>query len=436
MNVLLIGGGGREHALARHLMASPRLAQLFVAPGNGGTAHMPKTENIAISATAVADLLAFAQQNQVELTIVGPEAPLVAGIVDGFEAAGLKIFGPTKAAAQIEGSKAFSKQFMRRHNIPTGHAEIFDDFDDAMRYLRQLDTVPVVKASGLAAGKGVILPGSRESAAAIVSSMMLDKRFGSASETVLIEERLTGPEVSVLAFSDGRRVRTMPPAQDHKRLLDGDNGPNTGGMGAFAPSPLLNPEQLKEIERNILLPTVTGMADEGMPFVGVLYAGVMLTPDGPKVLEFNARFGDPETQVLLPLLKSDLLEILLACVEDRLGNANVEWRDEAAVAIVMAAQGYPDEYPTGHAITGIDQAERQGCLVCQAGTRFKGERLITAGGRVLSVTGIGQTIEQAARRAYSGVKQIYFNEAQFRHDIGVPLIKSSKPSGRRTPPRP
>jgi phosphoribosylamine--glycine ligase len=432
MKVLLIGGGGREHAIAHALAASPRLDQLFVAPGNGGTAGLPKTQNVDIAATAFDELAAFAREQGIDLTVVGPEAPLVAGIVDHFQRAGLPIFGPTQAAAQIEGSKAFSKAFMLRHKIPTGWAETFDDFDAAMRYLRQLDFTPVVKASGLAAGKGVVLPPSREAAAVTVASMMLDRRFGEAGATILIEERLSGPEVSVLAFSDGRSVRTMPPAQDHKRLFDGDNGPNTGGMGAFAPSPLLNAAQLAEIERAILFPAVHGMAEEGMPFVGVLYVGLMLTPQGPMVLEFNARFGDPETQVLLPLLETDLLDVIQACVEGRLNEVSLVWKPEAAVTVVMAAQGYPEEYPTGHDITGVERATDAGCIVYLAGARRKERRLLTAGGRVLAVTALGPTIEQASRAAYRGVEKIAFNEAQYRRDIG----RTRPPQTARTPSRP
>lgn len=434
MKILLIGSGGREHAIAHALVASSRLEHLYVAPGNGGTAALAKTENVDIAVTALDDLVAFARDHAIDLTVVGPEAPLVAGVVDRFRAAGLPIFGPTQAAAQIEGSKAFSKAFMLRHNIPTGRAETFEDFDAAMRYLRQLDTTPVVKASGLAAGKGVVLPPSREAAAATVASMMLDHRFGDAGATILIEERLSGPEVSVLAFTDGKSVRMMPPAQDHKRLLDGDNGPNTGGMGAFAPSPLFNAEALALAERNILLPTVRGMAEEGTPFVGVLYAGLMLTQQGPKVLEFNARFGDPETQVLLPLLQTDLLEILQACVEGKLDQVPVQWKQEVAVTVVMAAQGYPDEYPTGHDITGIERATDAGCIVYMAGARRKEQRLLTASGRVLSVTALGPTIEQASQRAYRGVAKVAFNGAQYRSDIGRDRPPQARPA--RTKPRP
>jgi phosphoribosylamine--glycine ligase len=433
MNILLIGSGGREHAIARALVAAPRLQQLFVAPGNGGTALLPKTQNVAIKATDLAALVAFAQSAAIDLTIVGPEAPLAAGVVDRFQAAGLRIFGPTQAAAQIEGSKAFSKAFMQRHNIPTGAAASFTDFDDAMRYLRQLDTTPVVKASGLAAGKGVVLPPSREAAATTVASMMLDRRFGEAGATVVIEERLSGPEVSVLAFSDGRTLAVMPPAQDHKRQLDGDNGPNTGGMGAFAPSPLLDASQLAEIERTVLLPTIQGMAAEGMPFVGVLYAGLMLTPQGPRVLEFNARLGDPETQVLLPLLQTDLLAVFEACVDGRLADLPLTWKQEAAVTVVMAAQGYPEEYPTGHEISGVEAAEATGCTVYIAGAKRQDGRLLTAGGRVLAVTALGPTVERAARNAYAGIARLHFNEAQFRRDIGRPMPPPAPPKPKKRP---
>lgn len=430
MNVLLIGSGGREHAIARALLASPRLEQLHVAPGNGGTATLPKTQNVPIDATDLDALVAYARQEAIDLTVVGPEAPLTAGVVDRFVAAGLRIFGPTQAAAQIEGSKAFSKAFMLRHNIPTGRAESFTDFDDAMRYLRQLDKTPVIKASGLAAGKGVILPPSREAAAQVVAAMLLDHRFGAAGDTIVIEERLSGPEVSVLAFSDGRSLALMPPAQDHKRLLDGDGGPNTGGMGAFAPSSLLDADQLAEIERTILLPAIRGLAAEEMPFVGVLYAGLMLTPDGPKVLEFNARFGDPETQVLLPLLQTDLLDVFEACVEGRLEQVPLVWRQGAATTVVMAAQGYPDEYPTGHEIAGIEAAEATGCTVYIAGAKRQGGRLLTAGGRVLAVTALGPSVERAARNAYMGIAKIHFNEAQYRRDIGRPMPPAAPPKPR------
>ena len=320
MDVLLIGGGGREHAIAWKLAQSPRVTRIFVAPGNGGTATLEKTKNVPIAADDLPALRDFAVERQIDLTVVGPEIPLVAGIVDLFQAAGLRIFGPTKAAAQLEGSKAFSKRFMDEHGIPTGRAGTFSDFDEATRYMRQLDDVPVIKASGLAAGKGVILPETMSGAAAIVREMMIGKRFGQASETVLIEERMRGPEVSVLAFTDGNDFVLMPAAQDHKRLLDGDRGPNTGGMGAFAPTPQATPGLLDQVAADVIAPTLVGMQAEGTPFTGILYVGIMLTADGPKVLEFNCRFGDPETQIILPLLESDLLALFEACVDGQLAD--------------------------------------------------------------------------------------------------------------------
>lgn len=418
MRVLVIGNGGREHALAWKIGQSPRVAQVWVAPGNGGTAHLPKCENVPIAAGDLAALRDFAVQNQVDLTVVGPEAPLVEGAADLFRAAGLAVFGPSRAAAQMEGSKAFSKAFMQRHAIPTAQAATFDDFDKATRYLRGFDGAPVIKASGLAAGKGVILPNTRAEAAAVLQTMLLEGQFGEAGKTVLIEEKLEGPELSVLAFCDGKTARLMPAAQDHKRLMDDDLGPNTGGMGAFAPSPLASPDLMAEIEATIVQPTLAGLAAEGIPYVGVLYAGLMLTEQGPKVLEYNCRFGDPETQVLLPLLASDLVEVMLACVEGRLAEVELAWRDEAAVTVVMAARGYPGESEAGVPITHIDAAEATGCLVFQAGTKWKDDRLLTNGGRVLAVTGVAASLPQAVRKAYAGVGVIHFNGAQYRRDIG------------------
>jgi len=419
MKILLIGGGGREHAIAWKLSQSAQVDQIWVAPGNGGTARLPKTENVALDVDDLTALRDFAHQQAVDLTIVGPEAPLVAGIVDLFQAVGLKIFGPNQAAAQLEGSKAFAKEFMQRHHIATGQAAIFSDFDEAMRYLRQQDDdTPVIKASGLAAGKGVLLPVNKIDAAGVIKSLLEDRRFGAASDTILIEERLEGPELSVLAFCDGKTVRTMPAAQDYKRLLDRNQGPNTGGMGAFAPAPLATPQLMTQIEQEVLLPTLTGMAAEGVPYVGVLYAGLMLTKDGPKVLEFNCRFGDPETEVILPLLESDLIEILLACINGTLEQVTPRWQKQAAVTVVMASKGYPNDYATGSAITLIEQAEAAGCQVFHAGTKLKDQRILTDGGRVLAVTGTGATISKAASQAYTGVSKIHFNGAHYRKDIG------------------
>ena len=419
MNILLIGGGGREHALAWALTRSAHTTRLYAAPGNSGTQSLARCENVALAVDDPDGLVTFAQTHAVDLTVVGPEAPLVAGIVDRFQAAGLRIFGPTAAAAQLEGSKAFSKEFMLRHNIPTAQAAIFDDFDAAMRHLRGLDQAPVIKASGLAAGKGVILPDTKEGAAAVIQDILLGNRFGAAGSTVLLEERLQGPELSVLALCDGTDARILPPAQDHKRLLDGDRGPNTGGMGAFAPSPLATPALMSEVEEIILRPTLAGMAAAGTPYVGVLYAGLMLTAQGPKVLEYNCRFGDPETQAIVPLLQGDLVEAMLACIEGRLAQATLTVAPQAAVTVVIAAPGYPNEYETGVEIAGIDQAKAKGCLVFHAGAKFKEGRLLTAGGRVLAITALGDGLTAARRRAYDGAAAIRFNGAYYRKDIAA-----------------
>ena len=404
--------------MAWKLSQSSHVDRLFVAPGNGGTARLPHTQNVPIAANALAELRDFASRHAIDLTVVGPEAPLVEGFVDLFHAAGLRVFGPSRTAAQLEGSKAFSKRFMEKYGIPTARAGIFTDFDEATRYLRGLDDVPVIKASGLAAGKGVILPDTMVEAAQVLQSILLQRRFGAAGETVVVEERLTGPEVSVLAFCDGKRARIMPPTQDHKRLLDGDHGPNTGGMGAFAPAPLASPHMLARVEEEVLQPTLDGIAAEGAPYVGVLYAGLMITDDGPKVLEFNCRFGDPESQVLLPLLQSDLVEVIVACLDGDLDQAALRWHPQAAVTVVLASGGYPNEYTAGVEITGIEAAEARGCTVFHAGTKIKDGRLLTDGGRVLAVTALGDSVKGAASHAYGGVAAIRFNQVHYRTDIG------------------
>ncbi|MFZ1752936.1 MAG: phosphoribosylamine--glycine ligase [Caldilineaceae bacterium] len=417
MKLLLIGSGGREHALAWKLSQSSQVARIFVAPGNGGTATTEKCENVAISDSDLAGLLAFAQEQAIDLTVVGPEVPLAAGVVDRFQAAGQRIFGPVQAAARLEGSKAFSKAFMQRHAIPTAQAQVFSDFESAADFVWTLDAVPVIKASGLAAGKGVILPDSRDEAVDVLRGVMVERRFGEAGATVLIEERLVGPEMSVLVFSDGSHIAVMPPAQDHKRLGDGDTGPNTGGMGAFAPSPLAAPAFLAEVERTILRPAIDGMAAEGAPYVGVLYAGLMLTDDGVKVIEFNCRFGDPETQVVLPLLASDLVELMEACIDGRLDEVTPVWRAGAATTVVMASGGYPGEYAKGKEICGLAEAEAAGCSVFHAGTSLANGRLLTNGGRVLSVTGRGDDLAGATQQAYAGLAHISFDGAVWRTDI-------------------
>lgn len=417
MRVLIVGSGGREHAIAWKLTQSSQVETIFVAPGNGGLRALPKTQSVPIEATAIAQLRDFAQQQAIDLTIVGPEAPLVAGIVDHFRAAGLAIFGPTQAAAQLEGSKAFAKAFLQRHGIPTAQSVSFTDFDDAMRYLRGQDEPPVVKASGLAAGKGVILPETLDEAAETVKAMLLDGLFGRAGEEVVLEERLRGEELSVLAFCDGQHALLLPAAQDHKRLLDRDRGPNTGGMGAFAPAPAATPALLAQVTEEILLPTLASMAAEGAPYQGVLYAGLMLTANGPKVLEFNCRLGDPETQVILPLLQSDLLTLVQATLNGTLDQVKPQWAKGAAVTVVMASRGYPEEPESGFEISGIADAEKTGAMVFHAGTKLVDQRLVNAGGRVLAVTGVGPTVTLAANQAYNGVRQIHFTGAQYRRDI-------------------
>ncbi|MEM7535699.1 MAG: phosphoribosylamine--glycine ligase [Chloroflexota bacterium] len=418
MNVLLIGSGGREHALAWALSRSPQVEKLFIAPGNGGTANLAKSQNVAIKVDALDELVMFAQGHEIDLTVVGPEAPLVAGIVERFQAAGLRIFGPTGPAAQLEGSKAFSKAFMVRHNLPTGQAEIFDDHQSAVDYLASLDKLPVIKASGLAAGKGVLLPDSLAEGIDVLNTIMIARAFGDAGETVLIEERLDGPEMSVLAFCDGTDFHVMPVAQDHKRLLEDDQGPNTGGMGAIVPAPLATPELLQQVEQAILRPTLDGMTAEGHPYVGVLYAGLMLTADGPQLLEFNCRLGDPEAQVVLPLLETDLVDVINACIDGGLGDLHIQWQNQASATVIMASGGYPASYTKGYEITGIDQAESTNCSVFQAGTKLDDGKLITDGGRVLAVTAIADELSDALKTAYHGVDQINFHNAIYRKDIG------------------
>jgi phosphoribosylamine--glycine ligase len=418
MRVLLVGNGGREHAIAWSLSQSPDLTQLYVAPGNGGTASLPKTENTSVAADNIPALVAFAQQHVIDLTVVGPEAPLVDGLADALHEAGLRVFGPARAAAQIEGSKAFSKRFMQRHGIATGRALVFTNLDAALDYVASLTELPVIKASGLAAGKGVILPETVEDAEATLRSIMADRQFGDAGDEVLIEERMSGPEISVLAFCDGESISVMPAAQDHKRLLNDDGGPNTGGMGAFAPSPLATHEVLDSARNDVLLPTVRGLAEEGAPYVGVLYAGLMLTHSGPKVLEFNCRLGDPETQVILPLLESDLLDVMNACVDGRLSKCDVRWRSGAAAAVVAASGGYPGDYETGKQIRGVEAAEAENCTVFHAGTELIGGELKTSGGRVLAVTGTASSLNEAVERAYAGIAHIDFEGIHYRTDIG------------------
>lgn len=419
MKVLVIGSGGREHAVAWKIRQSKRVTEVLVAPGNGGT-----RQNIAVDGSDIAALCNLAVTNDVDLTIVGPEIPLSAGVVDEFQAHGLKIWGPSRAAAQIEANKAYAKAFMERHNIPTGAYAAFTNFDQARSYLLEQKEPVVIKASGLAAGKGVILPGSIAEAEDALRRLMIDGQFGEASREVLIEERLTGPEVSVLAFCDGKTPLLMPPAQDHKRAFDNDTGPNTGGMGAYAPAPICPTSLLEQINDTVLQPALDGLSAEGIPYIGVLYAGMMLSPDGPKVIEFNCRFGDPETQVLLPLLQTDLLEIIERCLAGTLAGLSIDWSTESAATVVLASGGYPGLYDTGKSINGLDRAAAlDGVMVFHAGTRLVDSgTILTAGGRVLNVTGIGSELQQALDRAYTAVKTIYFPNMHYRTDIGARAI--------------
>ena len=415
MNLLVIGSGGREHALCWKLTQSPHLERLYIAPGNAGTESFG--ENIQVGSEDAAALVEFALDKKIDFVVVGPEAPLAAGLADALQEAGLRVFGPTEAAAQIEASKVFAKDFMDRYAIPSGRYASFTEYEPALTYLRQAEFPVVIKASGLAAGKGVIVPETVAQAEAALRSMLLEAEFGEASRQVLIEERLSGPEVSLLAFTDGRTVRPMPPAQDHKRLFEGDQGPNTGGMGAYAPAPICPPALVDEIMQTILQPTVDGLRLEGSPFVGVLYAGLMLTESGPQVLEFNCRFGDPETQVLLPLLDGDLIEILEACVDGRLDQIEVAWKEQSAACVVLASENYPGKVPIDRQISGLNP-EVPGSVIFHAGTRRKGGAVLTAGGRVLTVTGLGNDLRSALKSAYRRVEGIYFMGMQYRRDIG------------------
>ena len=419
MNVLIVGSGGREHALAWKIKQSPRADRVFVAPGNAGTAL--DAENVPIQPDKFSELIKFAQQNGVGLTVIGPEAPLADGIVDAFQAAGLKVFGPAKAAAELEGSKVFCKNLLRTADVPSAEFQTFDRAETAIRFLEGRDDVPiVVKADGLAAGKGVVVCSNRAEAIAAVEQIARQKLFGEAGNRLVIEERLDGQEASVLAITDGRTIVTLPPAQDHKPAYDGDAGPNTGGMGAYCPAPLVNEDRLHWIEEHVLVPTIHTMKRARRPFRGVLYAGLMMTNQGPKVLEYNVRFGDPECQPLLMRLKTDLLDVLEATVDGQLEKIGpLQWDPRPAVCVVMAAEGYPGAYRKGDVIRGLAEADAQPDVkVFQAGTALDREnQVVTAGGRVLGVTALGDNIALAKLNAYRGVKQIRWTGAWCRKDI-------------------
>lgn len=420
MNVLVIGSGGREHAIVWKISQSPKLTKLYALPGNPGTAEL--AENVSgISVENHVAVAAFCKDKQIDLVIVGPEAPLAAGLVDSLSAQKIRCFGPSQAAAQIEASKSFAKDFMARHNIPTAKYATFSIYDEAIGYLESIDYPIVIKASGLAAGKGVILPETDEEAKSTLEDILVKKVFGEAGAEVVIEERMTGQEVSLMAFTDGTSVVPMLPAQDHKRLLDGDKGLNTGGMGAYAPAPIFTLEMMNEAVENVLKPTVDGMKSESNPFVGVLYAGLMLTPNGIRTLEFNCRFGDPETQVVLPLLETDLIEIAAACADGNLANINIQWKNSAAVCVVLASKGYPEKVESGKVVTIEKLPDDMVCF--HAGTKIENRNLITSGGRVFGLTAWADNIKTAIHNVYANIGKISFEGVQYRKDIAGKVLQ-------------
>jgi len=423
MNILVIGSGGREHALAWKAAQSPLADKVYVAPGNAGTALEAHLENVELDVMAIDELIAFAREKEIGLTIVGPEAPLVAGIVDAFTAAGLPCFGPTRAAAQLEGSKSFTKDFLARHKIPTADYATFTEVGPALEYLHEQGAPIVVKADGLAAGKGVIVALDLKTAEEAIRDMLAGNAFGEAGHRVVIEEYLTGEEASFIVMADGTHVLPMATSQDHKRVGDGDTGLNTGGMGAYSPAPVVTPEIHERIMREVIRPTVEGMAAEGNPYTGFLYAGLMITADGtPKVIEFNCRFGDPETQPIMLRMRSDLVAHCLAALAGRLDKESTTWDPRAAVGVVLAAGGYPGPYAKGLPISGLPEPESKDTKVFHAGTALVNDQIVTAGGRVLCATALGESVTQAQQRAYELIRTIHWDEVQFRTDIGYRAI--------------
>lgn len=418
MKVLVIGSGGREHTLVWKLAQSPQVSKIYCAPGNAGIRSL--AECIPFDVLDFQGLIDFALEHQIDLTVVGPEAPLVAGIVDEFQRAGLKVFGPNQKAALLEGSKSFAKQLMAKYNIPTGNFRQFTQPEEAKEYIRQIGAPCVIKVDGLAAGKGVVVAQELDEALEAVDRLVADNP--TAANTLLVEEFLQGEEVTVMAFSDGQTVKPMAWAQDHKRVFDGDRGPNTGGMGAYSPTGLESPSLNQEIYQKILVPTISAMNQEGRPFQGVLYAGLILTQDGPKVLEYNTRFGDPECQVVLPRLKTDLVEIMEATIQGTLADVDISWSEDGAVCVILASGGYPGKYQVGYPISGLENVP-DGTLVFHAGTAYRDGHIVTAGGRVLGVTGLGPTLEQAVAKAYSGIDKIRFTDRHCRVDIAWRAFK-------------
>lgn len=418
MNVLMIGSGGREHALIKAILKSPRLEKLYCAPGNGGISRDAQCVDIPVMDKE--KMVAFAKENSIDLAFVAPDDPLAAGMVDVFEEAGIRAFGPNAAAAVIEASKVFSKNLMKKYGIPTAEYEVFDNSADAIAYVKGNNIAPVVvKADGLALGKGVIIAQTVEDAEKAIKSIMEDKKFGESGNKVVIEEFLTGPEVSVLSFTDGKTVKPMVSSKDHKRALDGDKGLNTGGMGTISPNPYYTDELADECMETIFKPTIEAMQKEGRPFKGCLYFGLMITPKGPKVIEYNARFGDPEAQVVLPRLKTDILDIIDAVIDEKLDEIDIEWSDDCSACVVMASGGYPESYKKGIEMFGMDDnGQVEGATVYHAGTKYSDGKFYTNGGRVLGVTATGKTLDEALEKAYAAVEKISFDGAHYRHDIG------------------
>ncbi len=425
MKVLVVGGGGREHALVRKIKESKKVDEIFCTPGNGGISYDAKCFDVA--ATDIDGVVNLAKEIKADLVVVAPDDPLVAGMVDALNEAGFKTFGPRANAAIIEGSKVFSKELMQKYNIPTAEYKVFDNAEEAIEYIKERNEFPtVIKADGLALGKGVIIPENLDDAIAGVKEIMEDKIFGASGNNIVVEEFLTGPEVSVLAFTDGKCVKPMVSSMDHKRALDGDKGLNTGGMGTVSPNPYYTQEVAKECMDKIFMPTINAMNNEGRTFKGCLYFGLMITPKGPKVIEYNCRFGDPETQVVLPRLKTDIIDIFEAIDNETLSDLDVEWSDDACACVIMASGGYPKSYPKGIEITGLSNGQLDGVTVYHAGTKLQDNKLITSGGRVLGVTALGDTLENALKKSYDAVEKIHFEGAHYRRDIGKRALEANK----------
>lgn len=422
MKILVIGSGGREHALVWKISQSKNVDKIFCSPGNGGIGEFAKLVDIKLDDPA--SLLKFAKDNKIDLTVVGPEASLVKGIVDIFTKEGLAIFGPSKELARLEGSKVFAKEIMKKFNVPTADFRVFDNIDEAKKYLKERGAPIVVKADGLCAGKGVVVAKTIEEAESAIDSIMADKVFGTAGDKIILEEYIEGEEASILIFTDGKTIAPLESSQDHKRIFDGDKGPNTGGMGAYSPAPVVTERMLDYIIKNIFRPIIDGLRKEGKIYKGVLYAGLMITKGAPKVLEFNVRFGDPETQAILPRLKSDLVDIMTACIDGSLDKIDVKWRMEPCLSIVCASKGYPDKYEKNKEISGLEDVKKmKDIIVFHAGSKYANNKFFTSGGRVLAVTALGKDIRSAKDNAYQAVKKIKFEGMYYRGDIGDKALK-------------